>query len=117
MKKEILKTLENTLLVNREDLTSAEIEALEKQISYIKQEIKKEIRSGYVKQLYDFIEYIDSCFSVLAGYGDAGENEAFWNTPFIIKFRGQSVSLHNSVDMFHEIEALVKNEIELYWED
>lgn len=66
----------------------------------------------YTKQLKDFREYMNACFMVLMEHGNGDENQAFYNSDFEITFRGKTVTLYNSADVFCAIEEIIQAEID-----
>ena len=65
----------------------------------------------YTKQLKDFKAYLDACFLVLMEKGDGNDNQSFYDSEFEITFRGKTVTLYNSADVYTSIEELIQNEI------
>ena len=114
MNKNILKTLEAYLLTNREFLTLDEIADIEKQISYIKNEIQKEKMRAYVAQLESFKKHMADTFEKLMG-GDDCTNEsvdAFYRSDFEINWRGKTVTLANGAEVFQGLEEILWGEID-----
>lgn len=68
--------------------------------------------NDYVKQLKEFKEYMNACFTVLMEYGDEFDVEEFYNTEFKITFRGKTVKLANGASVFQAIEEIVQTEID-----
>ena len=66
----------------------------------------------YVKQLKDFKQYMDACFTVLMEHGDSDLIDAFYNSDFEITFRGKKVTLYNSADVYCTIENMLQIEID-----
>lgn len=119
MKKEILKTLEeHLLLIDGEYDRAEEIASLKEQILFIKKEIWKEERSAYVEQLKAFKNHMSNCYDVLMWYDCTPEScNLFYNSDFVVTFRGKSVRLANGADVFNGIEELIQFEISEYEED
>lgn len=113
MKKQILNTVEDFLLLNREVLTAEEIADLEKQIVYLKEEIRKDAAREYIDQLKAFQSHMSNAFEVLMG--DHGTDETctnFYNSDFEITWRGKTVKLYNGAEVFQSIESILETEID-----
>lgn len=113
MKKQILNTVEDFLLLNREVLTAEEIADLEKQIAYLKEEIRKDAAREYIDQLKVFQSHMSITFEVLMG--DHGTDETcsnFYNSDFEITWRGKTVKLYNGAEVFQGIESVIAFEID-----
>lgn len=66
----------------------------------------------YLAQLRAFKDYMDSVFDVLMWNGDEESTELFYRSKFEIKFRGKTITLENSADVYSAIECLIDNEIQ-----
>lgn len=118
MNKQILKTVEAYLLTNREFLDEGKIRGLEEQILHIKKQIWEEERSVYLKQLKAFKNHMNNCFEILMGDDCTSESvDLFYNSDFVLTFRGKSVRLANGADIFQGIEELIAFEISEYEEE
>lgn len=113
MKSEILKTLQDHMIVNAEFMTEAEKLNLSKQIDFVLNEIRKEKQSKYLNQLREFRHHMNACFEVLMDTGATDETiDIFYNSPFEITFRGQTVELSNGAEVFQGIEEIIQAEID-----
>lgn len=66
----------------------------------------------YLTQLKNFNAYLEKCFTVLMEYGNEDDTNSFYNSDFIIEFRGKKVTLANGADVFQAIEGIINNEID-----
>lgn len=67
----------------------------------------------YLEQLKDFQTFMNACFKVFMCEGATDETrEIFYRSDFEITFRGKTVTLYNSADVFTGIEELLTSEIE-----
>lgn len=112
MKAEILKTLQDKMIIEHEFMSEEERLNLGKQIDFMLNEIRKEKRSKYLNQLRDFRHHMTACFEVLMENGTDAEIDIFYQTPFIISFHGESVELANGAEVFQGIEELIQTEID-----
>lgn len=113
MKKQILKTLENYLKIDKCFITEDEQINLEKQIAYLKEEIRKDATREYIDQLKVFQSHMSNSFEVFMG--DAGTDETctnFYNSQFEITWRGKTVTLENGAEVFQGIESIIETEID-----
>ena len=69
------------------------------------------MNENYISQLKAFQEHMNACFNVLMAYGDAAENDIFYQCDFEITFHGRRVKLANSADIFDAVERLIQDEI------
>ena len=67
---------------------------------------------NYIKQLKEFKEYMDACYTVLMEYGDNDNISEFYGSDFEISFRGKKVSLGNGATVFQAIEEIIQTEID-----
>ena len=68
--------------------------------------------TNYEKQLLQFKQHLDSCFTVLLGETEtAATNEIFHNAEFTIVFMGKTVTLCNTHENFQAIEKIIDNEL------
>ena len=68
--------------------------------------------NNYTKQLKEFKEYMNACFTVLMEHGDEFDVEEFYNTEFTITFRRKTVKIANGASVFQAIEEIVQTEID-----
>lgn len=113
MKAEILKTLQDKMITDAEFMSEEEKLNLSKQIDFVLDEIRKEKRSKYLRQLREFKHHMQACFEVLMDTGATDETiDIFYNSPFEITFRGQTVELANGAEVYNAIEELIQTEID-----
>ena len=113
MKAEILKTLEAHMLMNSDFLTLDEIADIEKQIAYLKSEIRKEAHQKYVSQLKAFSAFMGNTFERYMGDDCTNETvDIFYNSAFKIEWRGRTVTLCNGAEVFQGIEEIIQTEID-----
>ena len=67
---------------------------------------------NYLKQLKEFKEYMEACYTVLMEYGDNNNISEFYGSDFEISFRGKKVSLGNGATVFQAIEEIIATEID-----
>lgn len=68
--------------------------------------------NNYVKQLKEFKEYMNACFTVLMDYGSNDNMNEFYSSDFEITFRGKKVTLGNGATVFQAIEEIIQTEID-----
>lgn len=113
MKAEILKTLKAYMLTNSDFLTLDEIADIEKQIAYLKSEIRKEAHREYVSQLKAFSAFMGNTFEQYMGDDCTNETvDIFYNSAFKIEWRGKAVTLANGAEVFQGIEEIIQTEID-----
>lgn len=72
--------------------------------------------SKYVWQLKIFKEHMLDAFDAFMGTDSDDEMNDFYDSEFTITFRGKTVILGNSAEVFQAIETLINNEID-EWEE
>lgn len=68
--------------------------------------------NNYAKQLKEFKEYMNACFTVLMDYGSDDNMSEFYSSDFEITFRGKKVTLGNGATVFQAIEEIIQTEID-----
>jgi len=68
--------------------------------------------NNYVKQLKEFKNYMNACFTVLMDYGSDDNMSDFYGSDFEITFRGKKVTLGNGATVFQAIEEIIQTEID-----
>lgn len=67
----------------------------------------------HLEQLHNFKNHLNNTFNDLMGDDATPESvNEFYNSDFIITFRGQRVTLRNGADIFQGIEELIEVELE-----
>jgi hypothetical protein len=117
MKKQIIETLEfhlnNLYEWHNEAEVLEDIKNTKAQIAYLEEEIRKEKRVEYVKQLKCFMRHMSDSFSDLMGDDCTNQTiDEFYDSDFELTFRGKKVTLCNGADMFQGIEELIRFEID-----
>ena len=67
--------------------------------------------NDYIKQLKDFKNYMEACFTVLMEHGTGDNVSEFYSSDFEITFRGKKVTLGNGAEVFQAIEEIIQTEI------
>ncbi|MBO5706445.1 MAG: hypothetical protein J6S05_05550 [Bacteroidaceae bacterium] len=74
--------------------------------------MEKKKMKNYVKQLKEFKNYMEACFTVLMEHGNGDNVSEFYSSDFEITFRGKKVTVGNGAEVFQAIEELIQTEID-----